>query len=152
MKPILKYPDLLLKQPTVPVGEINQEIRDLVEEMIAVMRAERGIGLAAPQIGSPARIFVVEAKVACMSAPAVFINPTLLLLSEEKETAVEGCLSCPGMQVKVERSSSISIDATDLDGNKFFVDAEGLYARVIQHEYDHLQGRLIADLEWGRAR
>ena len=144
--PILTYPDPRLRAPTVKVEVISQEIRDLVLLMVETMVAEKGIGLAAPQVGSPARIFVVTSSVACMQRPAVFINPTPLVLSDEKEKAMEGCLSCPGMQVEVERSVRVTIEATDLDGHKFMVDAEGLYARVIQHENDHLSGKLIADL------
>ena len=111
------------------------------------MGVERGIGIAAPQVGKPWRLFLVDGRVLGRVEPIVFINPELLLVSDEEDEMVEGCLSCPGVQKAVRRSKSVVCRARDLNFDIFEVDSNGLYARIIQHEYDHLQGKLLVDKE-----
>src|SRR5256885_13583281 len=107
LRPILKYPDNFLRQPTQPVAEVTDEVRKLVADMVETMYAKNGAGLAAIQVGSNQRIFIVEASVAGGDEndhPIVFINPKIEWLSDESETADEGCLSFPGIYVPIKRS------------------------------------------------
>ncbi len=142
---ILSFPDPRLRQPTVEVRVVTKEIRELVRVMSETMIAAGGVGLAAVQIGRPERVFVVAGWAAGLNSDVVFINPRPLILSDETDLMREGCLSCPGEGVQVRRSKSIVLQAMDLDGERFTVEADGFYARVIQHEYDHCTGVLIVD-------
>jgi peptide deformylase len=117
--------------------------------MIETMFAANGAGLAAIQIGSDLRIFVVDGHVAGgdeAAPPVVFINPELTLLPDESETSEEGCLSFPGVFVPVKRALRARCRALDLEGKPFAVEGQGLYARALQHELDHLNGRLLIDM------
>src|SRR5262245_11621142 len=146
---ILKYPDPLLRQPTRELLCIDDATRALVTDMIETMYAANGAGLAAIQIGSDLRIFVVDGFVAggAEDAPArVFINPRITLLSDETLAAEEGCLSFPGVFVPIKRALRARCSALDLDGKPFEVEGEGLFARALQHEIDHLNGRLLIDM------
>jgi peptide deformylase len=148
LRPVVKYPDPFLREPTRPVTGITDEIRALVADMVETMYAKNGAGLAAIQIGSDLKIFIVEASVAGGDEndhPVVFINPTLEWLSDETETNDEGCLSFPGIYVPVKRALRARTRATGLDGKEFVVEGEGLYARAMQHEVDHLNNRLLVD-------
>jgi len=148
---ILKYPEPELRQATaeVPVDAVGSPaIRRLVEDMIETMYSHNGAGLAAVQVGRPERIILIDGHIAggAEDAPAVpFINPTIEHLSEESETGDEGCLSFPGIFVPIKRAQKARVSAYGLDGKRFTVDAEGIYARALQHEHDHLTGRLIVD-------
>jgi len=148
---ILKYPEPELRQATTPVPAEqlgSPEIKRLVEDMIETMYSHNGAGLAAVQVGRPERIIIIDghsAGGAEDAPPIVFINPTIEHLSDETETADEGCLSFPGIFVPIKRSLKARVSAHGLDGQRFEVDAEGLYARALQHESDHLTGRLIVD-------
>lgn len=147
--PIVKYPDPRLRQQTVDVTDIDQGVRALVTDMIDTMYAANGAGLAAIQVGSPLRIFIVEGTVAGMgeeAAAAVFVNPEITWLSDETDNGDEGCLSFPGVFVPVKRSMRARVRATGLDGKVFEAEGEGLFARAIQHENDHLTGRLLIDM------
>jgi peptide deformylase len=148
LRPILKYPDGFLRQPTRPVTEVTGEIRKLVADMVETMYSKNGAGLAAIQVGSDLRIFIVEASVAGGDEndhPVVFINPTIEWLSSETESNDEGCLSFPGIFVPVKRSLRARVRATGLDGQEFVAEGEGLYARAMQHENDHLINKLLVD-------
>jgi peptide deformylase len=148
LRPVLRYPDPFLRQPTREVGAIDDEVRRLVTDMVETMYAKRGAGLAAIQVGSDLRVFIVEASAAGGDPnddPIVFINPTVEWLSEETDGSDEGCLSFPGIYVPVKRSVRARTRATGLDGKEFVVEGEGLYARAMQHEIDHLNNRLLID-------
>ena len=112
------------------------------------MFAANGAGIAAIQVGAPERIYLVDAAVAGgreEDPPVVFINPELVWLSDEQINADEGCLSFPGVFVPIKRSLRARLTATGLDGNPFTAEGEGLFARAMQHEHDHLQNRLLID-------
>jgi len=148
LRPILKFPDNFLRQPTREVAEVTEEIRALVADMVETMYSKNGAGLAAIQVGSNQRIFIVEASVAGGDEndhPVVFINPTIEWLSDDTETSDEGCLSFPGIYVPIKRSLRARVRATGLDGQEFVAEGEGLYARAMQHEHDHLINKLLID-------
>jgi peptide deformylase len=147
IRPILKYPDPRLRQVCKPVSDPSA-LRALVEDMAETMYAAKGAGLAAIQVGEALRLFIIESSVAGggeEDPPLVFVNPELVELSREKETAEEGCLSFPGIYVPVERSLRATIRAMNLEGRTFELDGEELFARAMQHESDHLDGKLLAD-------
>jgi peptide deformylase len=150
IRPILKFPDPGLRQPTRPVSQpFDEEVRTLVTDMVETMYAAAGAGLAAIQVGSPLRIFVVDGHVAggAEDAPAkVFINPEITWMSEETDNGEEGCLSFPGVFVPVKRALKAKCRAMDLDGKVFELEGEGLLARAFQHEIDHLNDRLLIDM------
>jgi peptide deformylase len=148
LRPVVKFPDPFLRQPTVAVEGVTDEVKALVADMVETMYAKNGAGLAAIQVGSNLKIFIVEASVAGLTEndhPIVFINPTVEWISDETETADEGCLSFPGIFVPVKRGLRARTRATGLDGKEFVVEGEGLYARAMQHEMDHLNNRLLID-------
>ena len=142
---VRQYPDPVLRIAADRVGDVDGDVRRLVERMSDVMRQAHGVGLAAPQLGILRRILVY--RVAADGEIRVLINPELRERSEETESDTEGCLSLLGgdLQVPVERHLRVVVAAVDADGNEVEVDAEGLEARVIQHEIDHLDGVLIVD-------
>jgi peptide deformylase len=111
--------------------------------MIEIMLEQKGIGLAAPQAGVPLRLFIISID-NTRTSTKVYINPTVTT-SGQMDSLEEGCLSIPGVYTKVKRYKKCTVTATDLDGNEFTEEADGLYARCLQHEYDHIQGVTIAD-------
>ncbi len=137
---ILHYGEEPLREPSQPVTEINDDIRRLVEDMFETMYESKGVGLAAPQVGVNLRLAIIDIG----EDPLVLINPQILKHSG-KETCDEGCLSFPGLTEKVERARKVVAEATDLDGSVYEIEAEGLLARAIQHELDHLDGVLFID-------
>jgi peptide deformylase len=146
--PIVKFPDTFLRQPTREVVEVTDEVRTLVADMVETMYAKSGAGLAAIQVGADLKIFIVEASVAGGDEndhPVVFINPKIEWLSDEVESSDEGCLSFPGIYVPIKRSLRARVTATGLDGKPFVAEGEGLYARAMQHENDHLINKLLID-------
>jgi len=148
LRPVVRFPDGFLREATEEVTEINDEIRSLVQDMAETMYSKNGAGLAAIQVGSKKRIFIVEGSVAGgdpNDPPVVFINPKIDWVSDEHETADEGCLSFPGIFVPVKRSLKARVTALGLDGKTFTAEGEGLYARAMQHEDDHLRNRLLID-------
>jgi peptide deformylase len=148
LRPIVKYPDNFLRQPTAAVAAVDDEIKKLVADMVETMYSKNGAGLAAIQVGSDKKIFIVEASVAGGDEndhPIVFINPTIEWLSDDTETSDEGCLSFPGIYVPIKRSLRARVRATGLDGKEFVAEGEGLYARAMQHENDHLENKLLID-------
>jgi peptide deformylase len=131
-----------LRQKAVPILDMNGETKAFALEMIEAMRAGKGIGLAAPQVGVLSRVFVVQID---GDVPRVFINPAIIATSPEIAEYEEGCLSIPGMYADVVRPALITVQAWNERGRPFTLDAEGILARVIQHEYDHLEGTLFID-------
>ncbi len=138
------YPDPVLKQKAQPVQTIDGRVRDNIARMFEIMYEEQGIGLAAPQVGWLERVFVVNitADPEQSESELVFINP-MLNKSGDLEKEDEGCLSLPEIQIPVPRPPQITVVAFDLNGQEFSFEAEGLLARCIQHELDHLDGVLI---------
>ena len=139
---IRKYGDSILRRKATPIGEITPELRALVVDMIDTMYDEVGIGLAAPQVGISQRLMVVGHN--DMRGPQAILNPEITERGGEV-TAEEGCLSIPGIFAPVTRSEWVKMQATDLDGQPVSLSARGLFARVLQHEMDHLDGVLFID-------
>ena len=131
-----------LRKVSEPVEDINDELRTLVREMFITMDADRGIGLAAPQIGKNIRLFIVKID---DGIERIFINPQIIATSEEQCSYEEGCLSIPELYAPVVRPESITIQYKDINNRRKTLEADGLLARVIQHEYDHLEGVLFID-------
>lgn len=142
---ILTYPEPKLRRVAEPVQEVDDEIRQLVDDMAETMYAAPGVGLAAPQVGVSKRIFVVDT--AGEDEPAnlmVFINPKFVAKGGEIAWE-EGCLSFPGIHEEVVRPGRVVVQALDRDGTSFELEAEDLFAVALQHENDHLDGVLIVD-------
>lgn len=140
---ILHYPDPRLRKPGVAVEIVDESVRTLVDDMLATMYAAPGIGLAATQVNVQKRIVVMDLSEE-KNQPQVFINPTLLEREGENESE-EGCLSVPGFYETVQRAEQVRVSALDRDGEPFELDARGLLAICIQHEIDHLDGKLFVD-------
>jgi peptide deformylase len=145
MQLVRQYPDPALRVPANSIGEVDDEVRSLVERMAEVMRRSHGVGLAAPQVGVLRRVFVYRAG--ADDPVRVLINPQLGERSDETEVDTEGCLSLLGgeVTVPVERHVRVVAQGLDESGAPVEIEAEGLEARVIQHELDHLDGVLIID-------
>lgn len=140
---VLKFPDERLRTVAQPVAEVNADIRQLVEDMFETMRAEKGIGLAATQVNVHQRVVVMDVS-DDQSQQRVFINPEIIA-RDGTTISEEGCLSVPNNYAKVERAEKIVVRALDKEGETFDLEAEGLLAICIQHELDHLQGKLFVD-------
>ncbi len=139
---ILDYPHATLRKPAAPVTHFGtRALGHLVDDMIAAMRRYRGIGLAATQIGLDMQLAVIETK----DGPLVMANPRLEHISKDMEDDEEGCLSLAMIYGVVPRAQSLTLRACDQRGEPYAIEAKGLLARVIQHEYDHLQGTLYID-------
>jgi peptide deformylase len=147
---IRQYPDPVLKQAARPVELFDDDLRALAERMIRLMHDASGAGLAAPQIGLLRRLFVFQPDLD--AEPRALVNPEIVERSEETAVEGEGCLSLyllidEDLTVPVERALRISVRAQDLDGAELEFEAEGHEARIIQHEVDHLEGKLIVDID-----
>jgi peptide deformylase len=145
VRKILHYPDARLRQPGKKVEAVTPEILKLVDDMAETMYAAPGVGLAATQIGEPWQIFVVDC--AAEGDPSdfrVFINPEIIA-TDGQTMSDEGCLSFPTAREEIERSAQVRVRALGRDGRPFELEAEGLLAIAIQHEFDHLQGVLMID-------
>ena len=140
---ITHFPSPLLAQKAQPIEKFDGDIRALADKMMDIMVQHKGVGLAGPQAGAPLRIFVASPDGTKRNAK-VYINP-VITPSGKLQAAEEGCLSLPGIFGKIRRYSKCSINAQDLDGKQFSQEAEGLLARIFQHECDHLDGTLVAD-------
>jgi peptide deformylase len=140
-KKIIKYPDPILRKKCEEVRGVTEEIRSLGFEMIEIMTENEGIGLAAPQVGELKRIIVVQTE----KGSEIFINPKIIKKSKETIINEEGCLSFPGLFLKIKRAKEVEIEALNERGEKIQVRAEGLPARIFQHEIDHLDGILFID-------
>ena len=141
---VRQYPDPVLRMPAREVTEFDDELRALVTRMKQLMQDAQGVGLAANQIGIIRRLFVFVPGREEGLTPIAVVNPTLELGSET-DTDDEGCLSMQGVTVPVERATTVTITAKDEDGNDLRLELEGLAARIVQHESDHLDGTLIID-------
>lgn len=142
---VRQYPDPVLRMKARPVTEFDAALATLVERMVHIMQAARGVGLAAPQVGVLQRVLVYQAEED--AEPVALVNPRVVASSAELEVMEEGCLSlnAAGVTVEVERAVSITVEAQTPAGEPLNLDASGLEARVIQHELDHLEGVLIVD-------
>ena len=148
-RPILRFPDPRLRKVSEPVVNFDDSLRSLVNDMKDTMYLAEGAGLAAIQVGEPLRLFIIDPEVAGRTSedpPVVFANPELIEISEEEQTGDEGCLSLPGIFVPVKRGMRAKIRAQDLEGKTFELEGQALLARALQHETDHLTGRLLIDM------
>ena len=137
---IRQFGDPVLKEMSKPV-QVDEELRKLVERMVKIMHVADGVGLAAPQIGILRQIIVFQLD----NEINVLVNPRITWRSEETITDAEGCLSLASLAVDVERAKEVKVEGEDLEGNKKVYDLEGIKARILQHEVDHLQGKMIID-------
>lgn len=140
---VLRFPDERLRTVATPVAQVDDNIRKLVDDMFETMRDENGIGLAATQINVHQRVVVMDVS-EDQSQPLVFINPEITAQSGST-ISEEGCLSVPNNYAKVTRAEQVTVEALNKDGEPFSLDADGLLAICIQHELDHLKGKLFVD-------
>lgn len=154
---IRTYGDPVLREPAKKVDRVTRELRDLARDMIDSLRAESGVGLAAPQVGHSVSLFVLDIPEAYdrdengrrfhphVAMPHVLINPVITEASRETDSREEGCLSFPEISASIERASSVTVTYLDLEGREHVLQAGHFLARAIQHENDHLQGVLLVD-------
>ncbi len=153
--PIVTVPNKVLRVKCTPVSEFNNETLELANNLRDTLKNATnpsGAGLAAPQLGSTKRMIVVnkidesiEDETACVISTHILVNPVIVKFSQEKSLGWEGCLSIPNAWGKVERAQKIKVESYDESGNKIMLNASGFFARVIQHEVDHLDGILFTD-------
>ena len=141
---ILRYPDPRLNTVAKPVAAVDARLQTLVDDMLQTMYAAEGIGLAATQVNVHERVVVIDVSEE-RDQPLVLINPEIIWASDEKKINNEGCLSVPGIYDDVERALSVKVQALDLDGNTQTHEADGLLAVCIQHEMDHLMGKVFVE-------
>ena len=147
LRPVLQFPDKRLLGVSKAIETLTDELRELARDMCEVMYDEPGIGLAAPQVGEPVRLIVVDTEWTAEDAvrnPLILVNPELSE-HEGKILWKEGCLSVPDFEAEVERAERVLLRASDLDGKEIEIRAEGLQAVCFQHEVDHLDGVLFID-------
>src|SRR3954447_13810856 len=148
VRPVVIWPDERLRQPSVAVASADASVRALYQDLVDSMYAENGLGIAALQLGDPRRMFIVEPRLAGRpetDLPLAFINPEVLETSDEQQDSEEGCLSFPEVYIKVKRPLRAKVRAMGIDGQTFEIEGEGLLARCLLHEYDHLTGKLLVD-------
>lgn len=166
--PLTLYGDPLLREKAHPIQTFDAALATLADDMVETMYAEEGVGLAAPQIGLGQRLFVIDMRVVPsedytfvldgrsvpveLVMPMTFVNPVLLLDPEPVVQGEEGCLSIPGLRAEVSRPDRIEVRFQDVRGGEHTLQASGYMAKVIQHEFDHLNGVLFIDYVKGRAR
>lgn len=139
---VVQFGDPVLKSKASPVTSFNPELRTEVERMIEIMRDGFGVGLAATQLGALRRLLVFQAP---ESEPTALVNPEVEWVSDELAVAEEGCLSLPNVSMDVERPLHARFSGRDVEGEPIVIEASGLEARILQHEFDHLDGVLILD-------
>ena len=139
---VVKLGEDILRKKAEPIAEVNDEIRQLAQDMFETMEAYDGVGLACPQIGKSLRMFVLTAD---DDIKRVFINPQIIQTSSEMSDYDEGCLSIPQVYETITRPTKVTVQALNEKGRPFTLEADGLLARIIQHEYDHLDGILYID-------
>ncbi|AEM40011.1 Peptide deformylase [Ketogulonicigenium vulgare WSH-001] len=145
-RPILIHPDPRLRAIAKPLPDISDEIRRLADDMLETMYDAPGIGLAGPQVGQLQRIIVLDcAKDPDAPQPLVMVNPQIVWSSDDRSVYEEGCLSIPDQYAEVERPASVKVRWLDLNGNEQDREMEGLWATCVQHEIDHLDGKLFID-------
>lgn len=140
---IIHFPDERLRTKAKPVTEVSNDIREIIDNMLETMYDAPGIGLAATQVNIHQQIVVIDVSEE-KNQPYCFINPTITKLNGE-EISEEGCLSVPEYFAEVKRADEVTVEALDRNGKKFTLEAEGLLAICIQHELDHLKGKLFID-------
>ncbi|WP_077074053.1 peptide deformylase [Mailhella massiliensis] len=150
LRPVLQYPDPLLAKVSEPVAEINDEIRALAQDMLDTLTTVGGVGIAAPQIGVLKRVVIIDVSQEKNDPDLpqdfkVFVNPVVTVLDPKGHEENEGCLSVPELRAKVKRPRRVALDALDLDGNPVHIEGEGYYGACMQHETDHLDGKLFID-------
>ena len=145
IRSILIHPDPRLKKLCEPVAEITPEVRQLAEDMLETMYAAPGIGLAAPQVGVMRRVLVMDCIKDGAPEPMVLINPQTVWASEDLSVYEEGCLSIPDQYAEVRRPAAVTVRWTDLDGAAQERTFDGLWGTCVQHEMDHLDGKLFID-------
>lgn len=151
VRPLCVEPHPVLRTPARPVEQYADDLRRLVRDLVDTMYANDGIGLAAPQIGSDVQVFVAN-PTQQRGKEFVVVNP-VLDAARGRAGIVEGCLSLPKTWEKVRRSAHVKLSGLNVDGRRIEVEADGLFAIVLQHEFDHLRGRLFIDrLSWFRRR
>lgn len=139
------YGDPVLRKKAIPVVSFDEKLKTFVDEMIETMVDQDGVGLAAPQVGESIRLAVID-PTGGVSDPYVLINPEITFFSDDKVDADEGCLSLPDITLKINRSVRVTVKALDENGKEYIIEnAEGLLARALQHEIDHLDGLMIVD-------
>ena len=143
---ILTLPDPILRQVAAPVERVDDALRRLADDMLEAMYEAPGIGLAAPQVGVSRRLIVLDvSEKDGEKNPIVMVNPEIVRLADERKTYEEGCLSIPDVKVEIERPAGLTVRFFDREGHLQQLAADGLLATAIQHEVDHLDGRLIID-------
>ena len=148
VRPVVVWPDDRLRQPSIAIDAVDDSVRTLYQDLVDSMYAENGLGIAALQLGDPRRMFIVEPRLAGRDPeelPIAFINPEVTWTSDEQQDSEEGCLSFPEVYVKVKRPMRARVRAMALDGAWFEFEGEGLLARCLLHENDHLTGKLLVD-------
>lgn len=146
LRPVLKWPDARLSAKCVPVDRITQKTVVLAQDMLETMYAAPGRGLAAPQVGVLVRLFVMDVSwKEGKKSPQVFVNPEIVWISQSEATMSEGCLSIPDVSVDVERPDRVRLRWADLDGDICNAEFEGFAAVCVQHELDHLDGKVTLD-------
>ena len=140
---VLRFPDERLRTVAKPIAEVNAEVKQLIADMFETMRDEQGIGLAATQVDRHVRLVVMDVSEE-QNEPRVFINPEIIA-KEGSTISEEGCLSVPGNYAKVDRAEKVTVKALDGEGEPYELEADGLLAICIQHELDHLNGKLFVD-------
>ncbi len=144
--PIIILPDPILRQVSSPVERVDAELQGLIDDMLETMYQGNGVGLAAIQVGVARRLIVCDCSEEGQPlAPQAFINPEIVSLGPESRVYEEGCLSVPDVRFDIERPSTLRVRYTDRQGQQQEVAADGLLATVLQHEIDHLEGKLIID-------
>ncbi|WP_107975855.1 peptide deformylase [Allosediminivita pacifica] len=146
-RPILIHPDPRLKKAAPPVEDISDELRKLADDMLETMYDAPGIGLAAPQVGVSTRLITLDCvkEEGAAPRPLVMFNPRVIAASDERSTYEEGCLSIPDQYAEVERPAEVTVEWLDRDGTLQTEDFDGLWATCVQHEIDHLDGKLFID-------
>ena len=140
MLKIITSPDPLLNQVCEPCDLHDRSLKKLAKQMERVMYASDGVGIAAPQVGVLKRLIVIDVSPEDVRDPLVLVNPEILELDGVLETDEEGCLSCPGISIPIERRTWVRVKYYDLNGEEWQVEGDGLLARCLQHEIDHLNG------------
>jgi len=141
IRPVRLFGDPILRTVADPVTDFDKQLRNLVKDLTQTLDDAQGAGLAAPQIGVGLRVFAY----AVGSERGYLVNPELSFSDDEEQDGEEGCLSFPGIYVPIKRSLRARVRATGLDGQEFVAEGEGLYARAMQHEHDHLINKLLID-------
>jgi len=146
IRPILTIPDPLLRKQAKPIERVDDELRRLMDDMLATMYDAPGIGLAAPQIGISRRLIVMDpAKEEAPQTPVIMVNPKILVRSEDMRMHEEGCLSIPDFIAEVERPAKTRVSYIDREDKEQETELEGIWSTLVQHEIDHLNGVLFID-------